>query len=53
MTGLIDNKPGITKGGQIVLVSDVRSIRMHAYRHRHKLHVKPHVWNVWGNIEVK
>ena len=49
----ISNNPGITKGGQTVLAIDVHRTRPRAYRHRHKLHVKPHGWNIWGKIEVK
>ena len=53
ITGLIDNKTGITNGGQKVLVSDIHSVRMCAYSHRHKLHMNPPECNVWGKIEVK
>ena len=53
LTGRISNKLGTKKGGQTVLVSDVHHIRLHAYRHRHKLHMKPPGLNVWGKIEVK
>ena len=34
--GLIANKPGVTRGGQIVLVSDIDRIRPRVYIHRHK-----------------
>ena len=47
------NKPGLTKGGYTVLLSEVHRVRLCAYRHIHKLHVKPPGWNVWGKIEVK
>ena len=53
LTGRISNNPGTKKGGQTVLVSDVHHIRLHAYRHIHKLHVDPPGWNIWGKIEVK
>ena len=46
------NKPGLTKSGQTVLVNDVHRGRLCAYRYRHKLHVKPPRYNVWGNIEA-
>jgi len=36
--GLIVGKPGITRGGQTVLVSDVDKIHPRACLHRHKLH---------------
>ncbi len=38
LVSLILNKPGITRGGQVVIVSDVDRIRPRAYLHRHKLH---------------
>jgi hypothetical protein len=44
-------KPGVTKGGQIVIVSDVHRIRPRAYMHRHKLH--PKTFSVQGQNEVK
>ena len=53
LTGRIANNPGLTKCGQTVLVSDVHHIRPHAYKHRHKLHVKPPGYNVWGKVEFK
>lgn len=39
-SGLISRvkKPGISKGGQIVIISDVHHCRIRAYTHRHKLH---------------
>ena len=53
LTGGISNKPGITKGDQKVLVSEVHRMRPCAYRHRHKVHVKPPGWNLWVNTEAK
>ena len=53
LTGQVANNTGLTKVGHIVLVSDVHRVRLHAYRHRNKFHVKPYGWNVWGKIEVK
>jgi hypothetical protein len=43
-TGLLTRvmgKPGVTKGGQIVLVSDAYRNRPRAYLHRHKCHRPP------------
>jgi len=34
----IHEKPGVTKGGQTVVLSDISRCRPHAYLHRHKLH---------------
>jgi hypothetical protein len=53
LIGRILNKPGITKGGQIVMISDVHRIRPRAYMHRHKLHTKPPGWTQQGPFEVK
>jgi hypothetical protein len=53
LIGRILNKPGVTKGGQIVMISDVHRIRPRAYMHRHKLHVKPPGWTQQGPYEVK
>ena len=53
LTGRIDNKPSITKGGHTVLVSDVLCVRTHAYSHIHKLHINTPGCNAWVNIEVK
>jgi hypothetical protein len=52
-TGIVDNiigKPGVNKGGQSVLISDVDWIRPRAYVHRHKLHEKE--FSVAGQNEV-
>ena len=45
------NKPGVTRGGQIVIVCDVDRIRPRAYLHRHKCHVKDFKYQ--GPNEVK
>jgi hypothetical protein len=45
------NKPGVTRGGQVVLVCDVDRIRPRAYLHRHKCHAKD--FNLEGPNEVK
>jgi hypothetical protein len=51
--GQIINKPGVTKGGQIVMISDVHCIRPCAYMHHHKLHIKPPGWTQQGPFKVK
>jgi hypothetical protein len=51
LLGLIMNKPGITRGGQIVVVSDVDRIRPRAYVHRHKL--QPKLFTIQGQNEVR
>ena len=45
--------PGVLKGGQIVMVSDVNHMRLRAYLHRHKLHEKPTGWTASGLLEVR
>ena len=49
----ITGKPGISKGGQIVLLVDVDRKRVRAYVHRHRLHDKPEGWGAMGEFEVK
>jgi hypothetical protein len=46
-------KPGVTKGGQIVMISDIHRMQPQAYIHRHKLHMKPTGWTAAGPLEVK
>jgi signal peptidase I len=48
-------KPGITKGGQTVIISDVNHLRQRAYihHHHHKKHKKPRGWNKQGPFEIK
>ena len=41
LTGRITGKPGISKGGQIVITSDVSRIRPLVYVHRHNFHKLP------------
>lgn len=53
LTGRIKGKPGVSKGGQTVMVSDVHRIRPRAYMHRHKLHAKPTGWTAMGMIEAR
>jgi hypothetical protein len=45
-------KPGITRGGQIVVISDVSRCRPRAFVHRHKLHERPRGY-VEGPNEVR
>ncbi|KAG7373374.1 hypothetical protein IV203_034098 [Nitzschia inconspicua] len=49
----IMNKPGITKGGQTVLLVDAYRCRPYSYLHRHKLHRKINDWNAAGPKEVR
>jgi hypothetical protein len=53
LVGRIMGKPGISKGGQIVMISDVNRIRPRAYVHRHKLHTKAPGWTTQGPFEVR
>ena len=53
LLGLIANKPGVTRGGQIVMVSDVDRIRPRAYIHRHRLHERQFDKGRPGQSEVK
>ena len=41
LTGRITVKPGISKGGQIMITSDVGRIRPRFYIHCHKIHKRP------------
>jgi hypothetical protein len=49
----IMGKPGISKGGQIVLVSDASRNRPRIYMHRHKCHEKYDGWTKQGPAEVR
>jgi hypothetical protein len=49
----IMGKPGISKGGQIVLVSDASRNRPRIYMHRHKCHDKYDGWTKQGPAEVR
>jgi hypothetical protein len=49
----IMGKPGVTKGGQTVIISDVDRLRPRSYIHRHKKHERPRGWNKQGPFEVK
>lgn len=53
IVGRIFNKPGITKGGQIVLLVDAYRWRPYAYVHRHKCHTGYTGWNKQGPLEVR
>jgi len=44
-------KPGGSRGGQTVIVSDVERVRIRAYLHRHKLHTKH--FSIEGCNEIK
>jgi hypothetical protein len=49
----VKGKPGVTKGAQIVLVSDVHRNRVRAYFHRHNAHAKIPGVTTQGNLEVR
>ena len=53
ITGRIMNKLGISKGGQVVIISDANRIRPRRYMHRHKLHVMPDDWTITGQYEAR
>jgi hypothetical protein len=59
VTSNIIGKPGVSKGGQTVLVSDTDRIRIRAYIHRHKLHHQHYsiagqneVYLIWQKLKV-
>ena len=47
------NKPGILKGGQVVIISDANRIRSGAYMHRYKLHEMPDDWTLTSQREAR
>ena len=49
--GYVKGKPGLSRGGQTILVSDADRIRPRAYCHRHKLH--PKLFPQRGPTEVR
>ena len=51
--GRVNNNHGVTKGGQTVFLRHFNRIGLHAYMHRHKLHMKIPVCTMMGKIEVK
>ena len=51
--GRVMGKPGVTKGGQIVLVSDAYRNRPRAYLHRHKCHAPIVGFTRQGPMEVR
>ena len=53
LVGRIMGKPGVSKGGHIVMVSDVTRVQPRAYLYWHKLHEKPTVWMASGLLEVR
>ena len=46
-------KPGVSKGGQTVLVCDAHRVRPRAYYHRHKLQSKPDGWTASGMVQAR
>ena len=52
VTGII-GKPGVSRGGQFVIVSDAYSFRPRAIVHRHKLHHRPPGFTCGGPNEVR
>ena len=51
VSGII-GKPGVSRGGQFVIVSDAYSFRPRAIFHRHKLHERPQGFTQEGPNEV-
>jgi hypothetical protein len=51
IVGQILCKPGISKGGQTIIISDVHRLRPRAYVHRHKCH--EYAFGQKGPSEVK
>ncbi|CAJ1953548.1 unnamed protein product [Cylindrotheca closterium] len=49
----IVGKPGVTKGGQVVMTSDASCCRPRAYVHRHTLHHRPTGFAKQGPNEVR
>jgi hypothetical protein len=52
LLGRVMGKPGVTKGGQIVLLSDAYRNRPRAYLHCHKSHPALTGWTRQGPLEV-
>eukprot|EP00957_Ditylum_brightwellii_P103981 7922571-Ditylum_brightwellii.AAC.1 len=52
IVGQVRDKPGDTKGGHIILISDVSRVKPHVYLHCHNLHKFPPGWTVKGQYEV-
>src|SRR5210317_1896359 len=52
VSGII-GKPGVSRGGQFVIVSDAYSFRPRAIIHRHKLHHRPPGFKAEGPNEVR
>ena len=53
LLGSIMVKPGVSKGGQLVIISDVNRMWPRAYMYRHKLHKNPTGWIAAGPLEVR
>ena len=52
VTGRVNNKPVVTKGGQNFLLIYFNCISRCEYMQRKNIHRKSSVWVVMGNIEV-
>jgi hypothetical protein len=53
LVGRVMGKPGMTRGGQTVIISDVSCTRPRAYIHRHKKHTMPPGWTKQVHFEAK
>ena len=52
LVGRIMGKPGVSKGGQIVMISDVNWMRPRAYMHWNKVHENPTGWTEAVPLEL-
>ena len=54
LIGRIMNKPGVTKGGQVVIATDVERFYVRAYLHRHKARKAPdrYQYKYMGPVEI-
>ena len=53
VTYQVHNKPGLSKGGQTVIISDSHLVRIRSYMHRHNLHDRPVGWGAMRPIECR
>jgi hypothetical protein len=53
LVGRVMGKPGMTHGGQTVIIIDVSCTRPRAYINRHNMQIMPPRWTKQGHIEVK
>jgi hypothetical protein len=53
LVGRVMGKPGMTCGGQTVIISDMSCTHPRAYIHRHKKHTMPPGWTKQGPFEAK